>query len=890
VKREPLFVVFISVFLHIFPVPVLAQVTFFQPPTYSGTFSGSTGPAVFVADFDGDGKPDILTSDGTLNLGNGDATFTLGVSVSGPVLAVGDFNGDHKPDIFEQGTGTLLVLLGNGNGTFQSPISTLTGANLSPIEVVDLRGNGLADVIGIFNNNLLVYLSKGDGTFALQVSHNLGTSSAILSSGDFNGDGKQDVVCSVAGQEITFLGNGDGTFQAPVTSPGIAFPNSVAVADFSGDGKLDLAITGNSSLGILVSQGNGKFVLTTTTPVPGGVLVSADLTGNGKQDLLIWGSAAVYVYLGNGDGTFSNVSNYIIFGQVSNAGVAVADFNLDQKPDIATSGSVLLGNGNGTFQGIQLGLVDPAAIAGASAVLGKFEKNGSTDAAYLVPGVSSSTLSILHNDGQGLLFVAHTYTFSQPTISNSSTTLAVGLTGNGNLDLIVGGDNGYSVLLGNGDGTFQPPLFSNIGAVFSMVVGDVNNDHKPDLILQPGSSAATGSSALVLLGNGDGTFKSPVSYFDAGLSTLVVADFNGDGNPDIAAGGLISNSAQTGILFGNGDGTFQNIVFPASLNGFAALFTADFNTDGKPDLLSGSSVALGNGDGTFTILSSFSSDPPSSANGIADFNGDGILDLFVLVLGGFHGPIGSGILLGKGDGSFDPLINIPDPAGTLVKFPLSTALISDMNGDGLPDLVFPYWISWGGALPLGVGVLINTTHTGPPDFTVGPASGSPTSQTVSVGQKASFSLMLAPMGSSSPGMVNLTCAVTPVVTASPTCTLSSSSINLTGAPQTVTVNVQTVGPMTSGMVSYGNFPPAAMPLTWCLTLLISLWLWARSRRRLPLWAAPLIVLAMALWVGCGGGSSTNSSMGGTPSGTYTATVTATSGSLSHNIALQVIVH
>src|ERR1700747_3751116 len=90
-----------------FSLPVRAQVSFFQPPTYTG------GGNVFVGDFNGDGKPDILTSDGTLNLGNGDGTFTLGAAVSGAPLAVADFNGDGKPDILEQGTGTLLVLLGN---------------------------------------------------------------------------------------------------------------------------------------------------------------------------------------------------------------------------------------------------------------------------------------------------------------------------------------------------------------------------------------------------------------------------------------------------------------------------------------------------------------------------------------------------------------------------------------------------------------------------------------------------------------------------------------------------------------------------------------------------------------------------------------------------------
>jgi hypothetical protein len=104
---------------------------------------------VFVADFNGDGKPDILTGDGSLNLGNGDGTFTLGTPVVGGALAVADFNGDGKADVLQQGTWTLLVLLGNGNGTFQPPISTNSGASLTSVVAGDLTGNGKADVLAL---------------------------------------------------------------------------------------------------------------------------------------------------------------------------------------------------------------------------------------------------------------------------------------------------------------------------------------------------------------------------------------------------------------------------------------------------------------------------------------------------------------------------------------------------------------------------------------------------------------------------------------------------------------------------------------------------------------------------------------------------------------------
>jgi FG-GAP-like repeat len=191
------------------------QVSFFSPPTYT-----VGGPPFFVADFNLDGKPDLLGALNTgfaVQLGNGNGTFGNPIALTGAPQAVADFNGDGKPDLLEASTGTLLVLLGNGDGTFQKPISTASGANLGPIAAGDLNGDGKADVVGVFNSSLLVYLGKGDGTFASPVSYPItiapGTAPVTLILADANGDHNLDAIlitsaANVAGQVIFLVGNG----------------------------------------------------------------------------------------------------------------------------------------------------------------------------------------------------------------------------------------------------------------------------------------------------------------------------------------------------------------------------------------------------------------------------------------------------------------------------------------------------------------------------------------------------------------------------------------------------------------------------------------------------------------------------------------------------------
>jgi hypothetical protein len=402
----------------------------FSPPDNYGV---GPGPAsVVVSDFNGDGKPDLavanrLSTSDSLLLGNGDGTFQSAQSFAVPSrfssLAVGDFNGDGKADLAEtdDASSSVNILLGNGDGTFQAPLSFPVGNNPGGVVVGDFNGDGKPDLAVNTTGGVSVFLGNGDGTF--RSAQNLGIAGAVVI-GDFNGDGKADLaVTNVNGLVSVFLGNGDGTFQAAQNST-VGSIGALAVGDFNGDGRLDLVVTHSNgivpsvpgnTISVLLGNGDGTFQPGQQFSVgdrPTSVAVG-DFNGDGKLDVVTanFDSNTVSVLLGNGDGTFQPAQN---FGTGSSpVGLVIGDFNGDGRPDLAVTNE-----DDNSVSVLMNQLIFPASAVNSSAIAGAPFNGAVATFTNPLPSASATSYTATIDWGDG--------STSSGTISGTGTLTANG--------------------------------------------------------------------------------------------------------------------------------------------------------------------------------------------------------------------------------------------------------------------------------------------------------------------------------------------------------------------------------------------------------------------------------------------------------------------------------
>ena len=614
----------------------------------SSPVSGQASQGSLLADVNGDGNADTINLISTglsvqLLDGSGNVLATKQSAVgftptpfNSHVIAA-DFNGDGKLDLAvsyagDSSTnlgGTVFVLFGNGDGTFGAPQSLNAGPTPLPIAVADFNKDGKPDIVvaTLTGNNVSVLLGNGDGTFRAPVAYAAGLpvgptgqiQGAVRSivALDLNGDGNLDLALAGGNQVSVLLNSGNGSFGQPLVTPVSYSPVYLAYADLNHDGKLDLAVAGSQNAIILLfGKGDGTFQPPTAyaagnQPASLGIVPATD-----SSTFLItadqFTNATWFTVLAP-DGTSSAPSLSPLVGMPN--GIAAADLNGDGIPDVVVSGGLSVGG-------------QPAGLA----VLLTNGTQFASPVGYAAPGSQGVAIGDLNNDGKP--------------------------------DVIVAGAPSVSVLLGNGNGTLKAPTSTTINqGAENVVLGDFNHDGKLDAAVAafgspPGSGPDTGG-VVVLLGKGDGAFQPPTTLSTGSARVLWVAtaDLNGDGKLDLAAVlGAADRSiqpVQLAIFLGQGDGTFAPpLTMKLQVNVFArsAVAIGDLNGDGKLDLAvssdqNGADILLGNGDGTFHEIAQPAAYLLLSGVALADIDGDGKLDLLTIADDGAY-------LLGNGDGTF----------------------------------------------------------------------------------------------------------------------------------------------------------------------------------------------------------------------------------------------
>lgn len=799
----------VSILLNTTP-PGASTPSFATQQTFA---AGSTPQSVAVADVNGDGKPDLIIADSkdqqvsvllnTTTTGASTLTFAARQSFSTPptppnrnapvCVVMADVNGDGRPDIVasNEDSNNVSVLLntttpGASTASFAAQQSFATGSAAAAVAVADVNGDGKPDLVvaNSSDNDVSVLLNTtapgaSMPSFAAQQTFAVGSFPLKVAAADVNGDGKPDViVMNEDSSDVSVLlnttvpGASAPSFAAQQTFAAGSVPVAMTAADVNGDGKPDVVfandVFGNPFIGVLLNTtapgANTPSFTAAQTFAAGSFpssMTSVDLNGDGKPDLAVTntidGDVSAFMNTTSSPSTAFGGNSFApqqsITANQQPGPLLTADLNGDGKPDLAMT----------AFTG----------TAGFAEVMINSTTPGSSTATFATPA-----------------------DFPLTTNGSPSAIAVSDINGDGKRDLIAADlfNNTLLVLLNNTNPGSTSPAFLarqafTVGTRPDGVVAvDVNGDGKPDL-----ASANSGSDNISVMlnttvtGATTVTFASPQAFSTgSGPSSIVSADVNGDGKPDLVVSNATNFDNTVSVLLnttatGAGTPSFaaqQTFGTGTSPN---AVVAVDVNGDGKPDLavansLSGNvSVLLnttvpGSATASFTTQQAFTTGTEPLTLASADVNGDGKPDLVVTNST-------------PGGNTVSVLINTTAPGASIPSFaaqqafvtgsvPISVTLL-DVNGDGAAD------IATSNNIDKNVSVLLNALYavsasgspaTGTIHYNVASPSPTPTATTTATSTPTATATPTgAPTPTASPTpTATVTATPTPTVTPTPT--------------------------------------------------------------------------------------------------------------------------
>lgn len=637
--------------------------------TLANTYTVGSSPwDIALKDINGDTFADLLVSNSNSSnisvlLGTASgvfsapANFSTGAGSIPTFIAVFDGNNDGYLDLAITNGGlatSISIMNGNGSGGFSFTYSITTASN-NPSSIVsgDFNTDGYADLAwaetGITKIN--ISLGNGTGNYAVTSTYSIPSGSVQIICKDIDADSFPDLLVANTNTATAFSvlkNQQNGAFAAAINYPVMSgySISSMSVNDYNNDGFVDIVVvgTGPSNYTSLIAyyQGTsaGNFLSAQYSFLPlsviSNLITSADMNNDGNTDLAVTDATYnnIAICKGFGNGLFGTSNTYFCNGTSTTTGkTTYYDIDGDTIKDIIyllpNAFGFLKGHGDATFE--QFDTLINSATTWWNMDLADFNNDGLLD---VVIGNAGNSIFTYLNLGN--------LNFSTPT-AFSPCTAPIGLeTGDinsdGNIDIVSvsdQSDNRIFIYYGNGAGGFSAPaiLTTSLNTTKGVALKDLNHDGILDIIC--GVNVSLNGQVAVFIGTGSGNFTS-ASYFavNAGYPTSVlVDDFNNDGNPDIATLNSAYNANNMSILMGNGSGSF---TLSSIISNISLAYAKDMDIDGTLDLVvsRGSSIFTilkGSGTGSFTTMYTLQSVNlhGASVELLGDFNYDGSTDVCV---------------------------------------------------------------------------------------------------------------------------------------------------------------------------------------------------------------------------------------------------------------------